>query len=129
MKNKVYGKKQWAFSGGFIPLKSTGKEPDFVSSDKLAVLNTTDSEAELKITLYFTDGEPVGEFKLKVQPQRLRKFRINDLIDPHAIPLGVAYGGLVESNVPVVVQFTRQNTGQKELAIMGTMAYPADHRD
>lgn len=126
MNKEKYGKKQWAFSDGLMPVKSTGREPDFVSSDKLSILNTSGDEAAIKITLYFTDGAPVGEFKLAVKPERVLRFRINDLIEPHAVPLGVPYAGVVESNVPVVVQFTKHNTGQKELAITGTMAFPAD---
>lgn len=117
------GKNKWAFSGGNIPLKGTGKEPDFLSSDSLSILNTSDKDADVKITLFFSDKDPVGTFKIKIKSERVRKFRINDLIDPHAIPLGVPYGGFVESVVPVVVQFTKQNTAQKELALMGTIAY------
>lgn len=126
MSNTVYGKKKWAFSDGYMPIQSTGREPDFVSSDKLSVLNTTQEDAIIKITLFFTDGEPVGEFKIKIKARRVRKFRINDLIDPHAIPLGVQYAGIIESNVPVVVQFTKQNTAQSKLALMGTMAFPVE---
>lgn len=126
MRERNFGQKEWAFSGGFIPLKSTGKEPDFVSNDKIAILNTTDRDAIVKITLYFADGEPVGEYEIKVKSERVRKFRVNDLINPHAIPLGVPYGGIVVSDVPVVVQFSKQNTGQKELALMETLAFPAD---
>ncbi len=48
---------------------------------------------------------------------------LNDLIDPQAIPLGVPYGAVIESNVPVVVQLTKQITAQKNLSIMGTIAY------
>ena len=42
-----------------------------------------------------------------MRASRVRCVRCNDLSDPEATPLGVDYGGLVESNVPVVVQFTR----------------------
>jgi hypothetical protein len=117
------GKNRWSFSGGNIPLKSTGTEPEFVSQDKISILNTTGEDAKLKLTLYFLDDEPAGEYKIKVKSERVRKFRVNDLIDPHAIPLGVPYGCVVESDVPVVVQFTRQNTSRDQLAIMGTLAY------
>lgn len=127
MSNISFGRKKWAFSDGYIPVQSTGREPLFVSSDKLSVLNTSSEDAIIKITIYFTDGEPpVGEFKLEVKSKRVRKFRINDLIDPQAIPLGVQYAGTIESNVPVVVQFTKQNTAQCKLALMGTMAYPLE---
>jgi hypothetical protein len=125
MKETEIGAKRWAFSAGHIPLQSTGREPEFVSQDRLAILNCTKEDAALKITIYFTDQEPVGEYEIKVKAQRMRKFRVNDLIDPRAIELGVPYGCLLESDVPVVVQFTRQHTAQKALALMGTTAFPA----
>lgn len=126
MKNIQYGKKHWAFSGGYIPVESTGKEPEYVSKDTIAVFNTTNDEAVVHLTLYFTDTDPVGKFEIKVKAKRLRQFNVNDLIDPQAIPLGVPYGGIIESNVPVVVQLTKQHTGQSELALMGISAFPAD---
>jgi hypothetical protein len=47
-------------------------------------------------------------------------------IDPLAVPLDVDYAVIVESDVAVVVQFTRQDTRQAENAIMTTMAFPVD---
>lgn len=120
---KIIGKEHWAFSGGIIPIKSTGKEPDFISQDKVSILNTGEKDALVKLTLYFTKGKPVSDYQIEVKSERVRKFRINDLIDPHAIELGVPYGCFIESNVPIVVQHTKQITSQNELAIMGTIAY------
>ncbi|TXK44847.1 hypothetical protein FVR03_13250 [Pontibacter qinzhouensis] len=126
MKSKTYGKKSWAFAGGCIPVDSTGKEPDYVSQEVLSILNTTPEEALVQLTFFYTDKEPVGGYEIKVAPQRIRMFSINDLIDPQAVPLGVPYGGVLESNVPVVVQLTRQHTGQSALALMGITVYQAD---
>lgn len=126
MKNRIYGKKNWAFAGGFIPVESTGKEPEFVSKDVVAILNTTDQDATVKMTFYFADAAPAGEYVVKVKAERIRQFHVNDLIDPHAIPLGVVYGGVLESDVPVVVQLTKQNTGQPALALMGLSAFPGE---
>ncbi|MFT2010938.1 sensory rhodopsin transducer [Pontibacter sp. 13R65] len=126
MKNRQYGKKNWAFAGGIIPVNSTGEEPEYVSKDVLSILNTSPTEATVNITFYYTDSDPVGVYEIKVQPQRIRMFNINDLIDPQAVPLGVPYGGVLESDVPVVVQLTRQHTGQEALALMGISVYQAD---
>jgi hypothetical protein len=117
------GKKRWAIPGGFIPIQSKGKEPEFISHEKLAVLNTSWEEVSLKITIVFSEQECVGPFELKVDPQRVKKFRINDLIDPQAIPLGVSFGVILESDQPVVVQSSRHHTAQNPLAIMGTIAF------
>jgi hypothetical protein len=121
--NKGFGAKKWAISAGFIPLKSTGKEPAFVSQEKVALLNVSKSETLVRVTVFMSDGEPVGEFELELKAQRVLKFRVNDLIDPHAIPLGKSFGMVLESEAPIVVQVSRHHTGQGNLAIMGTMAY------
>ena len=49
---------------------------------------------------------------------------LNDLIDPEAIPLGVDYACLIRSNVPVVVHFSRLDTGRDGLAMLGGVAFP-----
>ncbi|MFP8953995.1 sensory rhodopsin transducer [Natrialbaceae archaeon A-arb3/5] len=117
------GRTEWAFPGGDVPVDSTGPEPEMVSHDKLCVLNTADEMARLEITLSYATGRTAGPYLLSVAPDRVRHVRINDLIDPYAPPLGKAYGLVVESNVPVVVQCTRQDTRQAENATLSTIAY------
>jgi hypothetical protein len=120
------GRETWVIPGGRIPLRSTGPEPEFTSRDELSVLNTGDTEARLSLTIFYTDREPVGPYQLPVAARRLRHIRFNDLIDPEALPLDVHYGVVVESNVPVVVQFNRIDTSQDALAIGGTIPFPVE---
>lgn len=123
---KRIGKLDWAFAGGRIPFDSTGEEPVFNSHDKISVLNTSEEEAEIEIFIFYEDQIPVGTYEVKIKPERLRKIRINDLIDPEAVKLERNYGCYIRSNVPVVIQFSRMHTGQAANAIMGTMAFPAE---
>lgn len=125
MKRK-WGKKAWCFPGGFIPTSSSEKEPEMLSRDEIAILNTTKKEATVNITIYYTDRDPVPGYTIKVAAERVRQFRLNDLIDPHAIPLGIPYAAVFESNVPVVIQWSKQMTAEGKLGIMGSMAYPVD---
>jgi hypothetical protein len=41
------------------------------------------------------------------------------------VPLGTDYASVIRSDVPIVVQHTRLDSRQAELAIMTTMAWPA----
>ncbi|AKD05350.1 sensory rhodopsin transducer [Pontibacter korlensis] len=123
------GKKSWLVLGGHMPRLSTGFEPAFTSSDQLAILNTSPEDAELALTIYFTKGEPVGPFEFRVKARRIRKVRFNDLIDPQALPLAQDYACHIQSSQLVVVQFSRLNSGQRELALLGTMAFPADRQE
>jgi hypothetical protein len=121
---KAIGHTTWVVPGGRIPRQSTGPEPEFTSRDELFVLNTGDAEAHLALTIFYADRDPIGPYELTVAARRVRRVRCNDLIDPEAMPLGVDYGVLAESNVPVVVHFTRVDTSQPALAMLGVTAVP-----
>ncbi len=120
------GHTQWTFAAGFVPVESTGPEPEFTSRDELCVLNTGDDAAHLSIMIYHCDDEPVGPYEVTVGAQRVSHFRINDLIDPQAIPLGVPYGAVVESTVPVVVQMSRLDTRTGHLSSAIASGHPGE---
>lgn len=117
------GETRWEIPGGFVPADSTGPEPEMVSHDELCILNAGPEMATTETTLYYANGREAGPYPLSVAPRRVRHVRVNDLIDPYAPPLDEAYGAVVESNVPVVVQFSRQDTRQTENATLSTIAY------
>lgn len=118
------GKKTWAIPGSHIPLEQTGPEPEFTSHDSLWILNTTDTDAELNITVYYSDRDPVGPYPVDVGAKRVRQVRFNDLIDPEALPLETDYAAVVDSNTPVVVQFTRMDTRQAENTRTSMLGFP-----
>lgn len=123
---KNWGKKVWGFPGGYIPAESTGKEPEMLSKDEISILNTSQMDADISITIYYTDRDPVSGYKITVSAERVKQFRVNDLIDPHAIPLGLPYAAILESNTPVIIQWSKQITSEGKLGLMGAMAYPID---
>jgi hypothetical protein len=116
--SEALGRRHWAISAGCAPSRGTGREPLLTSRDQLALLNTGDNLANVRLrVLYAAHGE-VGPFRIGIAPRRLRNMRINDLIFPEAVRLDEPYGLLIESDVPIVVQFTRQDTRQRENAGM-----------
>lgn len=119
------GRKVWAIAGGHIPLSSTGEEPRATSRDELCVLNATARDACIELTVYFSDREPSGPYRLVIKAQRVRHVRFNDLIDPQALPLDTPYACIVSSDQPVVVQFTRVDTSHTANALASTIAYAA----
>jgi hypothetical protein len=123
----VKGKKIWAVPGIKIPMKTTGDEPEFTSHEKIAVLNTNNEECKLEMTFYFENDEPVGPFEIEIKPWKLRKIRFNDLIDPQALELEKACGCLIICSLPVVVQYSRMDTGKRENAQISTIAYPFNY--
>ena len=118
------GAKRWAIAEGYIPPYSHGPEPQLTSHETVCILNATDKEAQVKITVYFSDREPAGPYRLTVPPRRTSHIRFNNLKDPEPLPTDTDFASLIESDVPVVVQHTRLDTRQAENALLSTIAYP-----
>ncbi|GAB3189280.1 sensory rhodopsin transducer [Nesterenkonia suensis] len=104
------GRWRWAFSAGWIPPASTGHEPEFTSREVLCLMNPEAEPACAEVTVHHADRDPVGPYRILVDAGRVRHVRINDLIDPEAVPLGVPYGLTVSSDVPVIVQLAHVDT-------------------
>jgi hypothetical protein len=123
---KAAGKKKWVIPGIHIPLQSTGQEPEMVSCDSIAILNTGNDDADVKLTVFDSKLKETDGYTIKVKAQRVKKVRMNDLIDPLPLFLETDYGLLIESDHEVVVQFLRRNTALPTVSVMGTMAWGTD---
>ena len=118
------GATRWVIAEGYIPGDSTGAGPTMESHETACMLNAGDADAHVRMTLYFADREPVGPYEVTVPARRTRHQRFNDLEDPAPVPRDTDYACLIESDVPIVVQHTRLDSRQAELALLSTMAYP-----
>jgi hypothetical protein len=118
------GSRRWAIAEGYIPTWSHGPEPQMTSHETACLLNASDQDAQVQITVFFSDREPAGPYRLTVPARRTRHVRFNDLTDPEPIPQGTDYASLIESDVPIVVQHTRLDSRQAENALLSTVAYP-----
>ncbi len=117
------GRTRWAIAEGYIPGWSTGPEPQFTSHETACILNAGPTPAHVTITVYFSDRDPAGPYRLTVPAARTRHIRFNDLTDPEPIPRDTDYASVLESDVPVVVQHTRLDSRQAENALLSTVAY------
>ncbi len=121
--NRTIGATTWAIAEGYIPAWSNGPEPEFTSHETACMLNTGDRDAQVEITAYFKDREPVGPYRVVVPARRTLHLRFNDLDDPEPIPRGTDYASLIVSDVPIVVQHTRLDSRQAANALITTIAY------
>ncbi|MDF9797095.1 hypothetical protein OKW21_002358 [Catalinimonas alkaloidigena] len=121
--NTIIGKKAWAIAEGYIPSWSNGPEPELISHETACILNTTEQNASVEITIYFPDREPIGPYKLTILAKRTSHIRFDDLKDPEPIPKGKSYASTIISDVPIVVQHTRLDSRQSENALISTIAY------
>ncbi|HEY1583304.1 MAG TPA: sensory rhodopsin transducer [Chthoniobacterales bacterium] len=117
------GRKTWAIAEGWIPSWSHGPEPEMLSHETACILNPNETEAHVEITIYFTDREPIGPYKINVPARRTLHQRFNDLKDPEPIPKATNYASTIVSDVPIVVQHTRLDSRQSENALITTIAY------
>lgn len=122
MKNPI-GRKRWAIAEGYIPEFSQGPEPEMTSHETACLLNTSDQDAHVEITIYFSDKASVGPYRVIVSANRTKHLRFNDLKDPAPIPRGTDYASVIESDVPIVVQHTRLDSRQNANALLTTIAY------
>lgn len=120
---KSYGRKTWVIAEGYIPSYSTGPEPEFTSHETACILNTSNQDAHVKITLFFSDKDPVGPYEVTVGAQRTMHLRFNQLQDPEPVPRDTDYSSVFEADVPVVVQHSRLDSRQAENALLSTIAY------
>lgn len=126
MSDQSIGRTRWAIAEGYIPAWSHGPEPEFLSHETACILNANDREAHVEITIFFSDREPVGPYRVVVPPRRTKHVRFNDLKDPAPIPKGTDYASVIESDVPIVVQHTRLDSRQADNALITTIAYAAE---
>ena len=120
---KPLGAMLWAVAEGYIPAWSNGPAPEFTSHETLCLLNASDQDANVKITIFFADREPAGPYAVVVRARRTKHVRLNDLNDPEKIPVGTDFASVIESTVPIVVQHTRLDSRQAENALISTIAY------
>nr|WP_276572662.1 sensory rhodopsin transducer [Nannocystis pusilla] len=119
------GHRRWAIADGYIPRGSHGPEPEMTSHETASILNASDRDADVRLTIYFADREPAGPFRVTVPARRTRHVRFNDLTEPEPIPLATDFSCVIESDTPIVVQHTRLDSRQAENALITTIAFPA----
>jgi len=117
------GRKRWAIAEGYIPAWSNGPKPQLESHETCCILNASDTDAHVRIHVYFEDRDRVGPYRVTVKAGRTRHLRFNDLEDPAPIPKDTPFASVIESDVPIVVQHTRLDSRQAENALMSTVAY------
>jgi hypothetical protein len=117
------GRKRWAIAEGYIPSESSFSDRALISHETACILNAGDSEAHIRITVFFANREPAGPYEVTVPPRRTLHLRFNDLKDPAPIPRDTDYASVFESDVPIVLQHTRMDTRRAEIALLSTVAY------
>lgn len=123
---KTYGKKTWLIPDCY--LNSVSKN-ESVSHEAICVINTTDVDAKIELTLYYEDRDKIeGEFVSECKAGRTHHIRLDRIVSKNGekIARDVPYAMLVEANTEIVVQYSRLDTSEVEMALMTTIAYPVE---
>lgn len=122
----AHGKRTWLIADCYWPeITAPGH---YMSHESICVLNTGEEDAEIRITLYFEDREPMDAFITACAARRTHHIRMDKLkdTDGRAVPIGVPYAALLTCSAPIVAQYSRIDTTQPNETFATTMAYPID---
>ncbi|RYZ89636.1 MAG: sensory rhodopsin transducer [Proteobacteria bacterium] len=101
---KALGKKIWVIAERLLSETENTDGTEVNSKETVWILNTSDEEAHLVLTIYFADKIPSGPYYIAVESQRTRQLNFNDLYVPEPIPRDSDFACVIESDVPVVIQ-------------------------
>ncbi len=115
--------RRWYIPDAFIPEESTAPA---VSHESICVLNPTDDDAHVVITVYFADKEPERSDVVVVPARRDIHMRtiIPEQVGGLRLASGVPYGIQVEADADVQVQYSRLDSTQAAYTLMTAMPQP-----
>ncbi len=118
----MFGKNTWLIPDGFLSDTVNG---EYVSHEAICVLNLSGNTAHITLTLYFENAEPMGGFHAVCEHERANHIRLDRQINDEGkpIPRNTPYAILVESDQPIVAQYSRLDVSQPEYSLMTTIAY------
>jgi hypothetical protein len=110
------GRNVWLFPDGELP--EPDKNSPFQAHEALIILNTSGKDAKMKMSLYFTDKDPVEDIMLEVKAKRVKCIRLDkpEEIGGVKIPYHVQYALRLESDVKVAATFGRLDTSSEKMA-------------
>lgn len=114
--DKGEGKKVWLFPDGELPVPD--KNSKLEAHEALMALNTSDIDANLKLSFYFEDKDPVENIPVVVKAKRVRCIRLDhpDGIGGFKLPYSTQYALRLESDVNITATFGRLDTTSEKMA-------------
>ena len=125
------GKKIWVVPDGYIPALTENDKDNpngYESHECACILNCGVVDAEIELTIYFEDRDPIVIDNIIVPAKRSSHLRMDKLeVDGQAaIARATPYSLVVKSSAAIVVQMSRLDTTQTNMAFLSTMATPYD---
>jgi len=117
------GKNVWIFPDGELPVPDS--DSDLVAHEALMVLNTSKKVANLRLSFYFEDKDPIENIQVKIESKRVKCIRIDrpEEIGGIQIPKSTQYALRVESDVKITATFGRLDTTSEKMAFYTSAWY------
>jgi hypothetical protein len=119
----TFGAKIRFIPEAYTPSQSVSPDRALVSHVTACILNAGDRDAQIAVTLYFEDRDPVGPHARAVSDCRTRHLRSNDLSDPWSVPRDTSYASVIEPFEPSIVQHTCLDSRRTHIAWLSRMAW------
>lgn len=116
------GKRIWLIPDCELPKAGEGI---LKGHESVIVVNDSESVANIKVTLYFTDRDCYTDINWTVDAKRVRCFRMNNKDDMcgFSVPYETQYAMKLDSDRNIVVQYGRLDNRQTNLAYYTTLGY------
>lgn len=116
------GKKLWIIPDCELPQEGEGI---MKGHESVIIVNDSEEDADIEVTLYFTDRDSFSDIRWRVKAGRVRCFRMNNKEDMcgFEIPYDTQYAMKIKSNCNIVLQYGRLDNRQTNLAYYTTLGY------
>ncbi|MBI5878110.1 MAG: hypothetical protein HZB53_10680 [Chloroflexi bacterium] len=125
--NPIEGARTWLIPDGYMATPP-GDGKAYQSHEAICILNTGVQDARIMLDIYFEDRAPLKNIAVTVQAERTFHVRLDkpEHLGGAVLPRDVPYAVRVRADVPVIVQHSRLDTTQPNMALMTTIAYPVE---
>lgn len=119
------GKKTWYVVDGYRPPIQPIQNSGYEGHECYMILNTNDVDANVNVSVYFTNKDPVENIRLIVPAKRVFAFRSSDasILGGLHININEQYSIMFSSDINIIVQYGRLDVQQPNLAYMALMGY------
>ena len=117
------GAKTWYLPDSYLQEKSS--EGVMEAHEALMLFNTSATEADVLIDIYFSDRSQAKAIPVKVNAKRIIALRLDhpEYLGGLEIPPLTQYALRIRSSINIVAQFGRLDTTQNNMAYYGCIGY------
>ena len=125
-----HGHRLWIVPDGYIattPEGCTGPTGYF-THESVCILNDGDEPVDCVLDIYFEDRDPIDGIRFTVGAERSLHYRMDKATDHdgNLLPRDTPYSLRLATSAPVVVQHSRLDVTQPNMALFSVIAWPME---